>query len=178
MAYNHVPNVPNVPNEVSLPNQGMYNEPSPYQSSVAWNEQLSLHAGAAPNNPASSQQWPYTAYPQQQYNGYSQSYGSQTQGFPTHAPPYTNGSFDQQGSPVNYQQPSNVDPSLGHDANALRQQQQSQYSVPMRTATPQIHSGTVTPHALQQNPNIQNVRPAASHFQVSFHWFPWYGNFR
>lgn len=165
MAYNHVPN------EVPLPNQGMYNEPSPYQSSVAWGEQLSLHAGAPPNNPASSQQWPpYNAYPQQPYNSYNQSYASQPQGFQTHAPPYTNGSFNQQGPPVSYQQPSNVDPSLGHDANALRQQQQSQYSVSMRTSTPQIHSGTVTPQALQHNTNIQNARPAASHFQVSFHW--------
>jgi len=151
----------------------MYSDPSSYPSQGGWDDQLSHHAGLPPNNRAPSQPWAYAAYqqqPQQPYNGYSQNYGGQNQGFQTHVPPYTNGPFNQQGPVANYSQPSNVDPSLGHDPNAHRQHQQSQYSVPFRTPTPHTHSGTVTPQALQQHPNVQNARPAASPFQVSSHW--------
>jgi hypothetical protein len=72
-----------------------------------------------------------------------------------------------------YAQGPNVDPTLGLDPNAIRQQQQSPYQMPMRTATPQGHTGTVTPQALQHNvPSLQNARPTASPYQVSLPRYP------
>jgi hypothetical protein len=172
MASNHVPS-----DQVPLQGQSIYNDPS-YQnlfSSVdrygtpSWETQLNQHSGLAPNN-APAQNWHHGSFPQQSYNTFSQSYNtqSQTNGFQQTASPYQYGQFAQQGSMPNYAQPSNVDPSLGLDPNALRQQQHSPYPMPMRNATPQTHSGTVTPQALQHNGvQLQNARPAASPFQVS-----------
>jgi hypothetical protein len=55
------------------------------------------------------------------------------------------------------------------DPNAIRQQQQSPYQMPMRAHTPQGQSSTVTPQALQHNmASLQQARPAASPYQVSF----------
>ncbi|KAG9388225.1 c-x8-c-x5-c-x3-h type zinc finger protein [Pyrenophora tritici-repentis] len=66
------------------------------------------------------------------------------------------GQFSQQPTLGSYGQPSNVDPSLGLDPNAIRQQQQSPYQMPMRTAPPQSHGITVTPQALQHHvPSLQ-----------------------
>ncbi|KAH7396813.1 hypothetical protein DE146DRAFT_51633 [Phaeosphaeria sp. MPI-PUGE-AT-0046c] len=166
----------NVPSDhVPLQGQNIYNDP-PYQnlfSSVdrygtpSWDTQLSQHSGLAPAN-ASTQAWHQGNYPQQPYNAYSQSYGTQGNGFQTTSPsPYQYGQFPQQGSMPTYAQPSNVDPSLGLDPVTLRQQQQSPYTMPVRNATPQSHSGTVTPQALQHTAApVQNVRPAVSPFQV------------
>jgi hypothetical protein len=173
MASNHVPN-----DQVPLPGQNIYNDQS-YQnlfSSVdrygtpSWEAQLNQHSGLPPNN-GSGQNWQHGSFPQQQqqpYNAYSQSYSAQNNSYQQTASPYQYGQFGQQGPIANYTQPSNVDPSLGLDPNALRQQQHSPYPMPMRNATPQAHSGTVTPQALQQNGiQLQNSRPTASPFQVS-----------
>ena len=169
MASNHVPS-----DQVPLQGQNIYSDPS-YQnlfSSVerygtpSWDAQLNQNTGLPPNN-GSNQAWHHGSFPQQSYNAFSQSYGAQNHGFQT-ASPYQYGQFSQQGSMATYAQPSNVDPSLGLDPNALRQQQQSPYQMPMRNATPHAHSGTVTPQALQQNAvQLQNTRPTASPFQVS-----------
>jgi hypothetical protein len=175
MASNHVPN-----DQVPLTGQNIYNEPS-YQnlfSSVdrygtpSWEAQLNQHSALPPSN-GSGQNWQHGSFPQQQqqqqpYNAYSQSYSAQNNGYQQTASPYQYGQFGQQGPTANYSQPSNVDPSLGLDPNALRQQQHSPYPMPMRSATPQAHSGTVTPQALQQNGiQSQNTRTLASPFQVS-----------
>jgi hypothetical protein len=171
MASNHVPS-----DQVPLQGQSIYTDPS-YQnlfsSSVdrygtpTWDSQLGQHSALAPNN-ASNQAWHHgSSFPQQPYSTFAQTYGAQNPGF-SNTSPYQYGQFGQQGSMANYSQPSNVDPSLGLDPSALRQQQQSPYPMPMRNSTPQIHSGTVTPQALQQNSvQLQNTRPAASSFQVS-----------
>jgi hypothetical protein len=170
MASNHVPS-----DQVPLQGQTLYTDPS-YQlfSSVdrygtpTWDPQLNQHS-ALPSSNGSNQAWHHGAFPQQSYNTFSQSYSAQNHGFQT-ASPYQYGQFSQQGSMTSYAQPSNVDPSLGLDPNALRQQQPSPYQMPMRNATPQAHSGTVTPQALQQNAvQLQNTRPTASPFQVSSH---------
>jgi hypothetical protein len=169
MASNHVPS-----DQVPLQGQAIYNDPS-YQnlfSSVdrygtpSWESQLNQHSALAPNN-GSNQTWHHGAFPQQPYNAFSQSYGAQGNGFQT-ASPYQYGQFSQQGSMPSYAQSSNVDPSLGLDPAALRQQQQSPYQMPMRNTTPQGHANTVTPQALQHAAvQQQNTRPAASPFQVS-----------
>jgi hypothetical protein len=172
MASNHVPS-----DQVPLQGQSIYSDPS-YQSlfsssvdrygTAAWDPQLGQHSGATPNN-GSTQSWHHGSFPQQSYNTFGQSYGAQNPTFST-ASPYQYGQFGQQGSMANYQQPSNVDPSLGLDPNALRQQQHSPYPMPMRNSTPQTHSGTVTPQALQQNAvQSQHARPTASPYQVSSH---------
>lgn len=169
MASNHVPS-----DQAPLQGQSMYNDPS-YQNlfshvdrygTPSWEAQLNQHSGLAPTNtPNQNQAWHHGAYPQQQsYNAFSQPYTTQSNGFQT-ASPYQYGQFGQQSSMSSYTQPSNVDPSLGLDPAALRQQQQSPYQMPMRNATP--HSGTVTPQALQQNGvQSQNSRPMASPYQV------------
>jgi hypothetical protein len=171
MASNHVPS-----DQAPLQGQSMYNDPS-YQNlfshvdrygTPSWEAQLNQHSGLAPTNtPNPSQAWHHGAFPQQQpYNAFSQPYTAQSNGFQT-ASPYQYGQFGQQTSMSSYTQPSNVDPSLGLDPAALRQQQQSPYQMPMRNLTP--HSGTVTPQALQQNGvQSQNSRPSASPFQVRF----------
>ncbi|KAH8725044.1 hypothetical protein GQ44DRAFT_681980 [Phaeosphaeriaceae sp. PMI808] len=169
MASNHVPS-----DQVPLQGQSMYTDPSYhniFSSSVerygtpTWDAQLGQHSGLAPGNPP-NQAWHHGTFSQPSYNAYSQSYGAQSHGFQT-ASPYQYGQFSQQGAINNYAQPSNVDPSLGLDPNALRQQQQSPYQMPLRNPTPQTHSGTVTPQALQQSPaQLQNVRPTASPFQM------------
>lgn len=97
----------------------------------------------------------------------NQSYAAQNHGLRTESP-YQYGQFSQQGSLANYAQPSNVDPSLGMDPNAIRQQQQSPYQMPMRTLTPQSHASTVTPQALQHDvSSLQQARPTATSYQVS-----------
>tara|TARA_R110002003_G_scaffold25_19_gene1283 strand:+ start:877 stop:4176 length:3300 start_codon:yes stop_codon:yes gene_type:complete len=170
MASNHVPS-----DQVPLQGQSIYTDPS-YQNlfssvdrfgTTAWDAQLNQHSSLAPNN-ASSQAWHHGSFPQQSYNAFSQPYGTQNHGLHTTSP-YQYGQFGQQGSMTSYAQPSNVDPSLGLDPNALRQQQQSPYQMPMRNVTPQPHAGTITPQALQQNSvQGQNTRPSASPFQVGF----------
>ncbi|KAF2830422.1 hypothetical protein CC86DRAFT_161319 [Ophiobolus disseminans] len=172
MASNHVPS-----DQVPLPGQSIYNDTSyqnlfspvdRYGAPTTWDAQLAQHSSLASNPAPSNQAWNHGSFPQQQqpYNTFSQSYGPQGHGFQT-ASPYQYGQFGQQGSMSSYAQPSNVDPSLGLDPNALRQQQQSPYQMPMRNATPQTHSGTVTPQALQQNSvPLQNTRPMASPYQI------------
>jgi hypothetical protein len=180
MASNHVPN-----DQVPLPGQNIYNDPS-YQNlfssadrygTPSWEAQLNQHSGLPPNN-GSGQTWQHGAFPQQQqqpYNAYGQSYSAQNTGYQQTASPYQYGQFGQHGPMPNYTQTSNVDPSLSLDPNALRQQQHSPYPMPMRNTTPQTHSGTVTPQALQQNSaQLQNTRPTASPFQVSTLWPYWY----
>ncbi|KAJ4371244.1 hypothetical protein N0V83_004461 [Neocucurbitaria cava] len=156
-----------------MPGQNIYVDPS-YQTifssadrygTPSWDAQLNQHSGLAPNQ--SSQTWHHGSYTQQPFNALSQPYGSQSQGLRT-ASPYQYGQFGQPASMSNYGQASNVDPSLGGlDPNAIRQQQQSPYQMPMRSATPQGHSGTVTPQALQHSAtSLQNIRPSASPFQI------------
>ncbi|KAF2036485.1 hypothetical protein EK21DRAFT_51820 [Setomelanomma holmii] len=166
MASNHVPS-----DQVPLQGQNIYTNPS-YQnlfSSVdrygtpAWDSQLTQHSGVASND-TSNQAWHHGSFPQQSYNAFSQPYGAQHHGIQT-ASPYQYGQFGQQGAMTSYAQPSNVDPSLGLEQNALRQQQQSPYQMPMRNSTPQGHAGTITPQALQ-NTQLQNTRPSASPYQT------------
>ncbi|KAH7083109.1 hypothetical protein BKA63DRAFT_143271 [Paraphoma chrysanthemicola] len=167
MAANHVPS-----DQVPLQGQSIYTDPS-YQnlfSSVdrygtpAWDPQLGQHSGLAPSNNTSGQAWHHGSFPQQSYNAFSQPYGTQNHGLHT-ASPYQYGQFGQQGSMTSYAQPSNVDPSLSLDPNALRQQH-SPYQMPMRNTTPQAHASTVTPQALQQSSaQVQNARPLASPYQ-------------
>jgi hypothetical protein len=167
MASNHVPS-----DQVPMQGQNVYTDPS-YQnlfSSVdrygtpSWETQLHQHSTLPPNG--SGQTWHHGSYAQQPFNGISQSYGGQTHGLRT-ASPYQYGQFGQQGPIGSYGQGSNVDPSLGLDSNAIRQQQQSPYQMPMRTLTPQGHTGTVTPQALQHNIPHQHARNTASPYQVS-----------
>ncbi|KAF1939429.1 hypothetical protein EJ02DRAFT_256764 [Clathrospora elynae] len=167
MASNHVPS-----DQVPLQGQNVYNDPS-YQnlfSSVdrygtpTWEAQLHQQAGLTPSAP--SQNWHHGSFTPQPYNPLNQSYGGQTHGLRS-ASPYQYGQFGQQGSIDNYGHPPNVDPSLGLDPHAHRQQQQSPYQMPMRNATPQSHTSTVTPQALQHNVgSLQNGRPTASPYQI------------
>ncbi|KAF1845237.1 uncharacterized protein K460DRAFT_285948 [Cucurbitaria berberidis CBS 394.84] len=174
MASNHVPS-----DQVPMQGQNVYADPSypNFFSSVdrygpsSWEQLNNQTSGLAPPT-SSSQSWHQGSFTQQQqqpppFNALSQPYGSQTHGLRT-ASPYQYGQFGQPTSTANYaQQASNVDPSLSLDPNALRQQQQSPYQMPMRTATPQGQSGTVTPQALQHNTaQLHNIRPAASPFQI------------
>ncbi|KAF1831523.1 hypothetical protein BDW02DRAFT_504998 [Decorospora gaudefroyi] len=163
MASNHVPSdqVQNVYTDPSyqnlFPSVDRYGTPS-------WEAQLHQHQGLPPN--VSGQSWHHSPYAQQPYSAPSQSYGGQTHGLRT-ASPYQYGQFGQQGPIGNYGQTPNVDPSLGLDPSAIRQQQQSPYQMPMRTLTPQGHGGTVTPQALQHNaPLLQQPRTTASPYEL------------
>lgn len=172
MASNHVPS-----DQMPLQDQSIYTDASPYGQSIfssnvdryeatpSWDAQLNQHAGLAPPH-GSSNQWHQGSIPQQQsYNSFSQPYGTQGHAL---ASPYRYNQFGQQGSIPSYAQPSNVDPSLGLDPNALRHEQHSPYPMPMRNASPQTNSGTITPQALQQNSGqLPNARPLASPYQVS-----------
>ncbi|KNG44855.1 hypothetical protein DDE82_005746 [Stemphylium lycopersici] len=167
MASNHVPS-----DQVPIQGQNVYTDPS-YQhlfSSVdrygtpSWESQLHQHSTLPPT--ASGQNWHPGSFAQQPYNAMNQSYGGQAHGLRTPSP-YQYGQFGQQTPLANYGQPSNVDPSLGMDPNAIRQQQHSPYQMPMRTLTPQQHASTVTPQALQHNvASLQHARPTASPYQL------------
>jgi hypothetical protein len=170
MASNHVPS-----DQVPMQGHNVYTDPS-YQNlfssadrygTPSWDAQLHQHSTLPPS--ASGQSWHHGSYAQQPFNAHSQSYGGQTHGLRT-ASPYQYGQFGQQGPMGSYGQGSNVDPSLGLDPNAIRQQQQSPYQMPMRTLTPQGHTGTVTPQALQHNIPLQHARNTASPYQVSIPW--------
>ncbi|KAF1957050.1 hypothetical protein CC80DRAFT_412173 [Byssothecium circinans] len=117
----------------------------------------------------SSQTWHHNSYmPQQQpqaYNSISQSYQNQGQGLRT-ASPYQYNQFGNHASMPNYGHPTNVDPSLGLDANAVRQQQQSPYAVALQNGQSQTQSSTVTPQALQRSLAVQHPRPTASPYQT------------
>lgn len=144
--------------------QTIFSPPDRY-GTQPWDAQPAQHAAMAPS--PSPQPWHHASFTQQPFNAPSQPYGAQGHGLRT-ASPYQYGQFGQQASIGTYGQAANVDPSLGLDPSALRQQQQSPYQMPMRNATPQGHSGTVTPQALQHNAaSLQNPRPTASPFQVS-----------
>ncbi|KAL5116404.1 hypothetical protein ACEQ8H_005752 [Pleosporales sp. CAS-2024a] len=171
MASNHVPS-----DQGPLQGQSIYNDAS-YQSlfssvdrygTPSWDPQLTQHSGLPPNN-ASTQAWHHGSFPpqqqpQQQYNAFGQSFNAQSNAFQQTPSPYQYGQFGQHPSVANYAQPSNVDPSLGLDPNALRQQQQSPYQMPVRNAP---HAATVTPQALQHNAApVQNTRQAASPYQI------------
>jgi hypothetical protein len=168
MASNHVPS-----DQVPMQGQNVYTDPS-YQhlfpsvdryGTPSWDAQLHQHNALPPNT--SAQSWHHGAYAQQPFSGSSQAYASQSHGLRT-ASPYQYGQFGQQGSLNSYGQQSNVDPALSMDPNAIRQQQQSPYQMPMRTQTPQGHTSTVTPQALQHSmPSLQQARPTASPYQVS-----------
>ncbi|KAH6865878.1 hypothetical protein BKA58DRAFT_228982 [Alternaria rosae] len=167
MASNHVPS-----DQGPMQGQNVYTDPS-YQhlfpsvdryGTPSWDAQLHQHSALPPNS--SAQSWHHGAYAQQPFSGSSQPYTSQSHGLRT-ASPYQYGQFGQQSSLGAYGQQSNVDPSLGMDPNAIRQQQQSPYQMPMRTQTPQGHASTVTPQALQHNtPSLQQTRPTASPYQA------------
>lgn len=167
MASNHVPS-----GQVPLQTQNIYNDPS-YQTlfsaadrygTPSWDAQLSQQSGLPPA--ASPQPWHHGSFTQQPFNNHSQPYGAPNPGLRT-ASPYQYGQFSQQGAVGTYAQSSNVDPNLGLDPNAIRQQQHSPYPMPMRHVTPQGHAGTITPQALQHNASQpQHIRPSASPFQV------------
>ena len=161
MASNHVPS-----EQPSTQGQTIYTDSS-YQtlfSSVdrygtpSWEAQLHQQSGTPQN-------WHHGVYPQQPFNASNQAYGSQPHGVRT-ASPYQYGQFGQPASAANYGHPPNVDPALGLDPNAIRQQQQSPYPRPVQNVTPQNHTRTVTPQALQQNVASQIQRPTPSPFQV------------
>jgi hypothetical protein len=145
MAANHVP-----AGQVPIQGQNLYADPSypnilsgvDRYGTPSWEAQLHQSSGLVP--PTANQSWQHHGYPS--------------------ASPYQYGQFGQQA----YAHAPNVDPSLGLDPSALRQQQQSPYQMPMRNTTPQTQPGTVTPQVLQQNAaSFQSARPVASPFQVS-----------
>ncbi|KAG9184925.1 hypothetical protein G6011_11755 [Alternaria panax] len=167
MASNHVPS-----DQLPLQGQNAYTDPS-YQhlfpldryGTPSWESQLHQHTSLPPD--ASTQSWHHASFAQQPYNSSSQPYSSQSHNLRT-ASPYQYGQFGQQNTlGGGYSQQSNVDPSLGMDPNAIRQQQQSPYQMPMRSQTPQGPTSTVTPQALQHNmPPLQQARPMASPYQT------------
>jgi hypothetical protein len=168
MAANHVPT-----GQVPIQGQNIYADPSypNILSSVdrygtpSWEAQLHQSSGLVPAT--ANQTWHHGSLPQSTFNSLGQPYQSQTHTYPS-ASPYQYGQFNQHA----YQHTPNVDPSLGLDPSALRQQQQSPYQMPMRNTTPQSQSSTVTPQALQQSAAaLQNSRPVASPFQVSLHCY-------
>ncbi|KAF1931387.1 uncharacterized protein M421DRAFT_2879 [Didymella exigua CBS 183.55] len=163
MASNHVPS-----DQVPLQGQSIYTDPSSFSffpnnieryGTPSWEAQLHQNTALTPNS--SNQNW-HGTYPQQVFNTHSQTYAGQTQAFRT-ASPYQYGQFTQHGTAGSFGHAGAVDPSLGLNPSGLRQQQQSPYPVPVRTATPSSQSGTVAPQALQQ---LQNARASASPFQV------------
>ncbi|KAL6709050.1 hypothetical protein ACN47E_002177 [Coniothyrium glycines] len=160
MASNHVPS-----DQAPVQSHSIYTDPS-YQNLFAadrygsqpWDTQLHQQPGAPQN-------WHHGGgYGQQPYTAPTQAYSTQPHGLRT-ASPYQYGQFGQPGSMPNYGQISNVDPSLGVDHNALRQQQHSPYPMPAQSNPSQGHAGTVTPQALQHNAASQLQRPTASPFQ-------------
>lgn len=170
MAPNHVPT-----DQGPLQGQNIYTDPSYSNifSSVdrygtpSWDPQLNQqHSALAPN--PTTQSWHHGAYPQQPFNTPSQLYANHAQSGLRAASPYQYGQFTQQPAAGGYASNTTVDPSLGLDPNAVRQQQPSPYQMPMRNGTPQNHASTVTPQALQHSAtSLQNIRPSASPFQVS-----------
>ncbi|CBY00455.1 predicted protein [Plenodomus lingam JN3] len=168
MATNHVPS-----DQTPLQAQNIYTDAS-YQhlfnsadryGTPSWDSQLGQQAGLTAN--ASGQHWHNGAFTQTSFPSHGQSYATQNPSARTPSP-YQYGQFGQQGSMGNYGQSSNVDPTLGLDPNAIRQQQQqSPYPMPMRHATPQGQHGTITPQALQHNvTSTQQHRPSASPYQI------------
>jgi hypothetical protein len=165
MAANHVP-----AGQVPIQGQNLYADPSypnilsgvDRYGTPSWEAQLHQSSGLVP--PTANQSWQHHgSLPQASFNSLGQSYPNQAHGYPS-ASPYQYGQFGQQA----YAHAPNVDPSLGLDPSALRQQQQSPYQMPMRNTTPQTQPGTVTPQVLQQNAaSFQSARPVASPFQVS-----------
>ena len=168
MASNHVPS-----DQVPLQGQNIYTDPSyptffpnnvERYGTPSWEAQLHQNAALTPNT--SNQNW-HAAFPQQTFSSHGQPYGGQAQSFRT-ASPYQYGQFSHNGPAGTFGHASTVDPSLALNPNALRQQQQSPYQVPVRNATPSNQSSTVTPQVLQQNiASLQNTRASASPFQVS-----------
>jgi hypothetical protein len=178
MAPSHVPS-----EHLPLQGQTIYNDPNyatnlfpPAADQYAaqpWNNaQLNgLVSSANPN-----QSWHHNAYlqqpPQQQQpqqhqpQAYTQPYQTQTQGLRT-ASPYQYGQFGNHDSMPNYGHSALVDPSLGIDATAMRQQQQSPYAAGLQNGTPSVHSNTVAPQALQQGTAVQIPRSTSSPYQVS-----------
>ena len=167
MAPSHVPG-----EQLPLQGQSMYNT-SPYQSiypvdqydAQAWNNQLQ-HAALVPDASA-TQPWHPNTYSGQQYNQITSPYVNQGQTHRT-ASPYQYGQFGNHVAPTNYGHAAPVDPSLGVNPNAMRQQQQSPYQLAAQSTPPQSRPNTVTPQSLQHNLPVQVQDPRATNsYQVS-----------
>lgn len=150
----------------------MYNT-SPYQSiysvdqydAQSWNNQLQ-HAALVPDNPATPS-WHHNSYPSQQYNQISSPYVNQGQTHRT-ASPYQYGQFANPTASPSYGHAASVDPSLGVNPNAMRQQQHSPYQLAAQTAPPQSRPSTVTPQSLQHGLSLPVQDPrATTSYQVS-----------
>ena len=103
--------------------------------------------------------------PQQPYSQVSP-YGNTNTTFQSPSPYNQFAQFNNRGPMSNYGRQSNIDPSLGAESTALRQQQQSPYQQAMRTVTPNGQP-TITPQALQQNgSSLPAARATASPYQV------------
>jgi len=136
----------------------------------SWDQQLGQQSGLGPT--PSGQPWHNPAFTQHSFSSHSQPYPAQNPS--AHTPsPYQYGQFGQQGSLGTYGQASNVDPSLGLDPSAIRQQQDSQYPMPMRQqSTSHTQPGTVTPQALQHSaPSTHQGRATLSPYQSTAELF-------
>jgi hypothetical protein len=134
---------------------------------TSWNQpHLAQHHTSLAPNVSAAPSWQHSAYPQQSYNAISQPYTGATHTYQTSSP-YQYSPYSNHGPLGNYTHSPVVDPALGVDPMAIRQQQQSPYQIPLRNPTPQGQPGTVTPQALQQNPALQHARAISSPYQVS-----------
>jgi hypothetical protein len=171
MAPSHVPH-----DHHPLQGQNIYNDSTfdlfpasadQQYSTPSWNQaHLAQHHASLAPNVSAAPSWQHNAYPQQAYNAISQPYTSATHTYQT-ASPYQYSPYGNHGSLGNYAHSPVVDPALGLDPMAMRQQQQSPYQIPVRNPTPQAQPGTVTPQALQQNPALSHARAISSPYQVS-----------
>jgi hypothetical protein len=172
MAPSHVPH-----DHHPLQGQNIYNDPTfdnlfsatadQQYGTSSWNQShLAQHHTSLVPNVSAAPSWQHNAYPQQAYNAISQPYPSATHNYQT-ASPYQYSPYNNHGPLGNYAHSPAVDPSLGLDPIAMRQQQQSPYQIPLRNPTPQGQPGTVTPQALQQNPALPHAHAISSPYQVS-----------
>ena len=172
MAPSHVPN-----EHLPLQDQSIYTNPAftnlPFAHSAEhFNPQWTNGQLEGIVDP--TQNWhhnPYLPQQSQPYGTIGQPYQNQNQALRA-ASPYQYSQFTNHTPIPSYGHAANVDPALGVDANALRQQQQSPYAVGLRNGSAQTPSSTVTPQALQQNLPVQNPRPTAPSYQVSS--APWH----
>lgn len=175
MAPSHVPN-----DHLPMQSQSMYSDPAyehifqrvnQYGTPPSWDQFNQNHSALLPQT-SGAQPWHQGSLPQQQsYNSVGQPYGNSNHAFQT-TPSYHYNQFNNPGPLNNYGQQGNIDPALGQDSMAARQQQQSPYQQIMRNVPPQAQP-TVTPQALQQSgASLPAARPTASSFQVRYTFSP------
>jgi hypothetical protein len=168
MAPSHVPN-----DHHPLQGQNVYTDPS-YEhlfprvnqyGAPSWDQFNPSHSALLPQT-SGAQSWHQNSISPQAFSSAGQPYTSVNHAYQT-PPPYQYSPYHTNGPMNNYGRQANIDPTLGQEPIAVRQQQQSPYPQVMRSATPQGQP-TVTPQALQQSgASLPSARPTASTFQVS-----------